>query len=669
MQNQIRVLVRCRPLLEHESNHGTESICVESDSSTIRLETRNKATKEFSFDKVFDGSTSQQCVYEQGEFSQTVDAVLRGYNATVFAYGQTGTGKTHTMEGRESRDGAAASANGDASTSDVGIVPRIARELFEVAKRKHGDGLRFSCSFVQIYMEQVYDLLHHSVKKAASSARPASARPASSRGKPSLQNRLKLRWSKEREFYLDNVRTFDCEDPKEIIRRFHQGVGNRKVASHRLNIQSSRSHSIFMINACKPGEGVHARSVLMLVDLAGSERASHTGSHSRNDLLRESVFINKSLFTLRKVISSLADRRKKIHIPFRDSTLTSILKNSIGGNAMTTMIACLTPSDAFYDENLSTLEYASRASSIVNQVVINEDPKTKLIRTLKKRVRELESELQRYKCGLGGSIAPGATLGTHALPAVAAVDTNGSAHAHLHPTNINTNTSTVRGGGASSGASGSGSPDYEEIAVDTQNANEALMLENADLREQLRFIQAIVTMEDDGGGLGGGLGGGEEGLGSMVGMGRACDIIWGDEIQVPNYREKMDGNASLALRTAEGEDGVARIRGFPDGAEGVTDLLYDSMFESISNDTMIITALQHERRGEYMQSIALALDNIGQRVRVPLSDDLVMVMEGGLANYSSKNCTGCACESDLPSASQPFLEWSIKKLSEIDVGV
>ena len=190
----------------------------------------------------------------------------------------------------------------------------------------------------------------------------------------------------------------------------------------------------------------------------------------------------------------------------------------------------------------------------------------------------------------------------------------------------------------------------------------------AQVKQEIAY-QSCAANEGLLGGLGGGLGGGEEGLGSMVGMGRACDIIWGDEIQVPNYREKMDGNASLALRTAEGEDGVARIRGFPDGAEGVTDLLYDSMFESISNDTMIITALQHERRGEYMQSIALALDNIGQRVRVPLSDDLVMVMEGGLANYSSKNCTGCACESDLPSASQPFLEWSIKKLSEIDVGV
>lgn len=465
---QIKVLVRCRPALDHERDHSTESIQVEADSGVIRLSTKHGNTKEFCFDTVFDGGTTQDAVYEKGEFTKTVEAVLRGFNSTVFAYGQTGTGKTFTMEGK-------AGVQGDGGS---GIIPRIIRELYASARAKHGDDVKFSCSFVQIYMEQSYDLLQADMGRLRSAR---NARPASGRN-PKLSSRLKLRWCKEREFYLEGMSVFDCETPEDMLLRFSRGVGNRKIASHRLNMQSSRSHSIFMVNVDAPSAdgmaGDRTRSSLMLVDLAGSERVGHTGSGTKKELMRESVFINQSLFALRKVITSLASRRRQAHVPFRDSALTSLLKNSLGGNAFTTMVACLTPSDAFFEENLSTLEYASRASSIVNNMTVKEDPKTKLIRELKQRVRNLEAEVARYRSGAQPAAAmagPGPVIQTPA-PALAA-PVSAMAAPRTAP----------------------GATDYEELAVETQNVNEALMVENADLREQLRFIQAIVTMEEEDG--------------------------------------------------------------------------------------------------------------------------------------------------------------------------
>lgn len=483
---QIKVLVRCRPILQHEAEHSTESISVDKDAGTIRLNTRQGNTKEFSFDNVFDGSSTQESVYEKGEFSRTVDAVLKGFNSTVFAYGQTGTGKTFTMEGKSdvarTKDGA---STADASSGEVGVIPRIIHELFHLAKQRHGDKAKFTCSFVQIYMEQSYDLLQADMGRLRSAR---NNRPSSSR-KPALSSRLKLRWAKDREFYLENMCTFDCETPEDMLQRFARGVGNRKIASHRLNMQSSRSHSIFMVNVevpnvASPEERV--KSSLMLVDLAGSERARHTGSNSKKELLRESVFINQSLFALRKVITNLASsKNRRVHIPFRDSTLTSLLKNSLGGNAFTTMVACLTPSDTFYEENLCTLEYASRASSIVNHMRVKEDPKTKLIRELKHRVLELESELAKYKSGLIPSTPSAMGLTPRVNPTEAAA-----------PSSLSDAQGRLPASASMNGSAGD-KTDYEEMAVETQNVNEALMIENADLREQLRFIQAIVTMEDD----------------------------------------------------------------------------------------------------------------------------------------------------------------------------
>ena len=482
--SQIKVLVRCRPVLEHEKGHSVDSIHIQAQEGYIRLNTKQGNTKEFNFDNVFEGSSTQEDIYQQGEFSRNVDAVLRGFNSTVFAYGQTGTGKTYTMEGKtDIRRSQGATTNDEASSSgEVGVIPRIIHELYTAGKQKYKDQIKFTCSFVQVYMEQVYDLLQADMGRLRSAR---NSRPSSSR-KPALSSRLKLRWSKEREFYLENMCTFDCESPEDMLHRFAKGVGNRKIASHRLNMQSSRSHSIFMINVEQPNEnapGEKVKSSLMLVDLAGSERVSHTGSNSKRELLRESVFINQSLFALRKVITNLAKKNRRLHIPFRDSTLTSLLKNSLGGNAFTTMVACLTPSDTFYEENLCTLEYASRANSIVNTMTVREDPKTKLIRELKQRVADLEAELVQYKSGLTPS-APAAEVRTSvATPQSASVNS-------LQNNRVQHAVSNDLG-------QGKGKSDYEEMAVETQNVNEALMMENADLREQLRFIQAIVTMEEE----------------------------------------------------------------------------------------------------------------------------------------------------------------------------
>lgn len=222
------------------------------------------------------------------------------------------------------------------------------------------------CTYLQVYQEKIYDLLN-----------PAQLKP----GSPGL----KMRWSKHDEFYVENLYVHPCYNATEVLTHFHAGLKNKIMASHNLNSASSRSHCILSLNI----EGVDIEgggiisSKLQLVDLAGSERASLTGNEGL--ALKESIEINKSLFTLRQVITTLAGSREgeSAFVPYRDSKLTSLLKQSIGGNSFCLMIACLCPCDQFYEENLSTLAYATKASCIANDPVKNLDPKSKLVNELR----------------------------------------------------------------------------------------------------------------------------------------------------------------------------------------------------------------------------------------------------------------------------------------------
>eukprot|EP00899_Mesostigma_viride_P023509 jgi/Mesvir1/4342/Mv06227-RA.1 len=216
-------------------------------------------------------------------------------------------------------------------------------------------------------------------------------------GRSWLPQGLRMRWGRREGFYLENVYKFECGTAEQALELFRAGVANKIMASHRMNMASSRSHALFIlevdsINTACPDEV--KKSKLSLVDLAGSERASLVGAASSSTLQQESIFINKSLFTLRKVISALAESPAKlVHVPYRDSKLTSLLKSSLGGTAMTLMVACVAPSDKYFEDNLSTLEYGSKAKNISNTLVVNEDPKTRLIRELRERVKFLEAQL------------------------------------------------------------------------------------------------------------------------------------------------------------------------------------------------------------------------------------------------------------------------------------
>ena len=315
-------------------------------------------------------SVSQQELFSRTKIPELLQKLVQGFNATIFAYGQTGSGKTFTMEGYDYTSLKPTIKVPSTQESDqIGIVPRAVRALFEEIKSTPGN-IEYTvyCTYLQVYQEKIYDLLN-----------PAQLK----------QNcpGLKMRWSRHDDFYVENLHTHACYTSQEVLTHFHAGLKNKIMASHNLNSASSRSHCLLSLTI----EGVDAESGgiissrLQLVDLAGSERAGLTGNEG--PALKESIEINKSLFTLRQVITSLSGSREgeACHVPYRDSKLTSLLKQSIGGNSYCLMIACLSPADIFYEENISTLAYATKASCIANEPVKNLDPRTKLVKELRVR--------------------------------------------------------------------------------------------------------------------------------------------------------------------------------------------------------------------------------------------------------------------------------------------
>uniref|UniRef100_K3X0N4 Kinesin-like protein n=1 Tax=Globisporangium ultimum (strain ATCC 200006 / CBS 805.95 / DAOM BR144) TaxID=431595 RepID=K3X0N4_GLOUD len=339
------------------------------------------------------------------------------------------------MEGYEyERTRDIASSHGDERTTSkpkvdvnptsnrIGIIPRVIFNLFEIisvqslASSTTRREFTIKCSFVQIYNEQILDLFNPSHLKDASLNNQSSQRSQrKNTHSRSSSSGLKLRWSAAREFYVENLRILECQSAQQVLAHFHEGIKHKVMASHRLNAASSRSHCIFTIyvESCDPNDSANdvLQSKLALVDLAGSERIDKTGATGIT--LQESIGINKSLFVLRQVIQALSEdssncedqreistaakpkaiRGERAYIPYRDSKLTSLLKYSLGGNSLTLMIACLSPSDAHFDENLSTLVYASKAQCIANKPTRNEDPKALLIHELKLEIDALRKQL------------------------------------------------------------------------------------------------------------------------------------------------------------------------------------------------------------------------------------------------------------------------------------
>lgn len=245
------------------------------------------------------------------------------------------------------------------------MIPRIAKTLFEeIHKSPKKIEYTVYCTYVQIHKECIYDLLN-----------PAQTKPPG----------LKMRWNKQEEFHVENLFMHPCNSHTEILSYYNSGVKNKIMSAHNSNAASSRSHCILSLNieAMDSESGTILTSKLQLVDLAGSEKVSQTGNEGF--ALKESIEINKALFTLRQVITTLSNPKEAdvSFVPYRDSKLTSLLKQSIGGNSYCLMVACIAPLDSFVEDNLSTLSYATKASCISNAPVKNLDPKTKVIKELR----------------------------------------------------------------------------------------------------------------------------------------------------------------------------------------------------------------------------------------------------------------------------------------------
>ena len=372
-KDNVQVVVRCRPLFGKELNEGREQI-VEMDTKTGAVSLRNPKdaqNKNFTFDKIFDASCTQRDVYE-GAASRIVDAALQGYNGTVFAYGQTGTGKTHTMEGK------------DEPIEERGILPHAFHHVFDsIEKNKNNKNEKqveslVRASFLEIYNENVRDLLAKDQTKTCD-----------------------LKEDSDHNVYVNGLTTFVVKSASEMHNILQVGKKNRSVGATLMNADSSRSHSIFTVtvetsrlrDGDPPGADPHIKvGKLNLVDLAGSERQSKT--NASGDRLKEATKINLSLSALGNVISALVDGKSQ-HIPYRDSKLTRLLQDSLGGNTKTVMIANVGPADYNFDETMSTLRYANRAKNIKNKPKINEDAKDTMLREFQEEIKRLKAQIEQ----------------------------------------------------------------------------------------------------------------------------------------------------------------------------------------------------------------------------------------------------------------------------------
>ncbi|XP_029705623.1 kinesin-like protein KIF3B isoform X1 [Takifugu rubripes] len=368
----VKVVVRCRPVNQREDSSGPPGGIIQMDLRLGQVILRNpraaasEPQKTFTFDAVYDASSKQRDLYDES-VRPLVDSVLAGFNGTIFAYGQTGTGKTYTMQGAWM------------DPEKRGVIPNAFDHVFTHISRSQSDKQYLvRASYLEIYLEEIRDLLDP---------------------KHGGTRSLELRESPESGVYVRNLTSCVCKSIKEIEDVMNMGNQARAVGATDMNEHSSRSHALFLITVecSQPGPDgrKHIRvGRLNLVDLAGSERQAKTGV--QGERLKEAAKINLSLSALGNVISALADGRSG-HVPYRDSKLTRLLQDSLGGNAKTVMVATLGPAPQHYDETLTTLRYANRAKNIQNQPRVNEDPKDALLREFQTEIARLRAQLNHRK--------------------------------------------------------------------------------------------------------------------------------------------------------------------------------------------------------------------------------------------------------------------------------
>ncbi|KAM4655687.1 kinesin-like protein KIF1A isoform 10-T10 [Amazona ochrocephala] len=504
----VKVAVRVRPFNSREMSRESKCIIQMSGSTTTILNPKQpkETPKSFSFDYSYWSHTtpadvnyaSQKQVYRDiGE--EMLQHAFEGYNVCIFAYGQTGAGKSYTMMGKQEKD-------------QQGIIPQLCEDLFSRINDTTNDNMSYSVevSYMEIYCERVRDLLN-----------------------PKNKGNLRVREHPLMGPYVEDLSKLAVTSYNDIQDLMDSGNKARTVAATNMNETSSRSHAVFNIIFTQKRHDAETDittekvSKISLVDLAGSERADSTGA--KGTRLKEGANINKSLTTLGKVISALAEmdsgpnknkkKKKTDFIPYRDSVLTWLLRENLGGNSRTAMVAALSPADINYDETLSTLRYADRAKQIRCNAVINEDPNNKLIRELKDEVARLRDLL--YAQGLGDIIDNVSDFENNN-------DARGTELSHRHD-NLSTVTNAIAGISPSSSLSALSSraasvaslherimfaPGSEE-AIERLKETEKIIAElNETWEEKLRRTEAIrmereallaemgVAMREDGGTLG-----------------------------------------------------------------------------------------------------------------------------------------------------------------------
>lgn len=397
----VKVAVRIRPQLSKEKIEGCHICTSVTPGEPQVLLGKDKA---FTYDFVFDLDTWQEQIYSTC-VSKLIEGCFEGYNATVLAYGQTGAGKTYTM-----------GTGFDAATSEEeqGIIPRAIAHLFGgIAERKRkaqergvaGPEFKVSAQFLELYNEEILDLFD-------------STRDPDTRHR---RSNIKVHEDGSGGIYTTGVTSRLVTSQEELVQCLKQGALSRTTASTQMNVQSSRSHAIFTIHVCQmrvctqpdlvseavmglpegpapANEYETLTAKFHFVDLAGSERLKRTGA--TGERAKEGISINCGLLALGNVISALGDQSKKVvHVPYRDSKLTRLLQDSLGGNSQTVMIACVSPSDRDFMETLNTLKYANRARNIKNKVVVNQDKTSQQISALRAEIARLQMELMEYKAG------------------------------------------------------------------------------------------------------------------------------------------------------------------------------------------------------------------------------------------------------------------------------
>ncbi|XP_066479306.1 kinesin-like protein KIF13A isoform X2 [Tiliqua scincoides] len=380
---KVKVAVRVRPLNRREMELNTKCIVEMEGNQTVlhpppsnnKQGENRKSPKVFAFDYCFwsmDESNTEKYAGQEVVFKCLGEGILekafQGYNACIFAYGQTGSGKSFSMMG---------------NTEQLGLIPRLCCALFQRITLEENDlhTFKVEVSYMEIYNEKVRDLLD-----------PKGSRQS-----------LKVREHKVLGPYVDGLSQLAVTSFEDIESLMSEGNKSRTVAATNMNEESSRSHAVFNITVTQTlydlqsGNSGEKVSKVSLVDLAGSERVSKTGA--AGERLKEGSNINKSLSTLGLVISSLADQAagkgKNKFVPYRDSVLTWLLKDNLGGNSQTAMIATISPAADNYEETLSTLRYADRAKRIVNHAIVNEDPNARVIRELREEVEKLKEQLSQ----------------------------------------------------------------------------------------------------------------------------------------------------------------------------------------------------------------------------------------------------------------------------------